>query len=504
MTDRERKIRQRLKDDFEHYAKKCLKIRPKKGSLIPLNLNGEQRFIHKKLEEQKKQTGMVRALILKGRQQGCSTYVEGRFFHRTTHSRGIRTYILTHEQQATDNLFKMVKRFYDSISPLMKPAISATNAKELIFHKLDSDYRVGTAGTKGVGRSDTVQLFHGSEVAFWPHADAHAAGIMQTVPMLPGTEIILESTANGLGNEFHQRWQDAESRISDYIAIFIPWFWNDDYIKTPADDFVLESDEIEYMEQYKLSLERMAWRRAKIIELKDPLLFKQEYPATSAEAFQQTGIDSFIPASLVMKARKMTGVEQIGPHIVGLDPARLGKDRCSLIHRQGRLAWGKESYQGKDAMEIAGICRRLLEKKPGPEYVDMIFIDIGYMPGVYDRVVEMGYGRRITPVNFGGDAYDGNRYKNKRAEIWGELKEWLEEEPPVSIPDDDALHADIIGPSYKHDSLTRLILESKQDMLARGIRSPDEGDALALTFTRPVRVVSRGASSRPNKPRLAA
>ena len=73
-----------LRDDYEFYARNCLKIRTKSGAIAPLTFNRAQRYIHERIEEQRQQTGRVRALILKGRQQGCSTYVGGRFYHRTT------------------------------------------------------------------------------------------------------------------------------------------------------------------------------------------------------------------------------------------------------------------------------------------------------------------------------------------------------------------------------------------------------------------------------------
>src|ERR1700676_3457403 len=105
-------IRQRLKDDFLHYANKCLKIRTKSGAIEPLTLNKAQLHIHQQIERQKGQTGKVRALILKGRQQGCSTYVGGRFYHRTSHTFGLQTFILTHSIDATSNLYKMAQRYY--------------------------------------------------------------------------------------------------------------------------------------------------------------------------------------------------------------------------------------------------------------------------------------------------------------------------------------------------------------------------------------------------------
>src|SRR4051794_21983843 len=121
MTPREREIRLRLRDDFAHYATKCLKIRTKSGSVYPFCLNFAQNYLHSKLEEQKALTKKVRALVLKGRQQGCSTYTEGRFFHKVTHRRGTRAFILTHLDEATNNLFGMAKRFYEHCPSLVRP-----------------------------------------------------------------------------------------------------------------------------------------------------------------------------------------------------------------------------------------------------------------------------------------------------------------------------------------------------------------------------------------------
>src|SRR5262249_57447358 len=136
---------------------------------------------------------------------------------------------LTHEDAATQILFEMVERYHENCHPLVKPSTGAANAKELSFDKLDSGYKVGTAGTKGVGRSSTIQLFHGSEVAFWPHAETHAAGILQAVPDIPGTEVILESTAPRLGNFFPQTWPDAEPGDNDFVSIFVPRFFHHQY-----------------------------------------------------------------------------------------------------------------------------------------------------------------------------------------------------------------------------------------------------------------------------------
>jgi hypothetical protein len=237
---------QRLRSDLPFFAEHCLSIRTKSGSIEPFILNRAQTYIHERLEEQKARTGKVRALILKGRQQGCSTYVAGRFYHQTTMNKGLRTFILTHEDAATQNLFEMVARFHKHSPPCVTPSTSAENAKELFFDRLDSGYKVGTAGTKAVGRSSTLQRFHGSEAAFWPHAESHAAGILQALSETPGSEGILESTANGVGNLFHQKWRDAERGIGEFIAIFVPWYWQDEYRKPVPPRFALSPEEDEY------------------------------------------------------------------------------------------------------------------------------------------------------------------------------------------------------------------------------------------------------------------
>jgi hypothetical protein len=484
----------RLDTNLELFATEHLKIRTKSGRIEPLLFNRAQRFVHEKLEAQRAATGKVRALILKGRQQGCSTYVGARFYHRCSRNGGLRVFILTHEDQATQNLFEMVSRYHERCGDEVRPSTGAVNAKELYFDGLDSGYRVGTAGTKGVGRSATLQLFHGSEVAFWPHAETHAAGILQAIPDAPGTECILESTANGVGNFFHKTWRDAEAGRNDFIAVFVPWFWQEEYRKSPSPDFALDKEEHDYAALYGLDLAQMAWRRAKIAALKDAALFKQEYPASAAEAFQMSGHDSYIPPALVAKARKAQCVAS-GPLVIGFDPAWMGNDRHSLARRRGRQVINVESRLKLDTMQAAGWLKQVIDA----ERPARVFIDIGGVGvGVYDRLKEWGqpYTSIIVAVNFGSAPLEpppldeqgrpSGGPLNRRAEMWMKSKDWLEDLGGAQIPDSDALQADACGPTYTYDSNTRLVLEKKEDMRRRGVPSPDEWDAVALTFAEPV------------------
>ena len=505
LTPREREIRRRLRDDFTHYASKCLKIRTKdpRNGPQPFVLNHAQEYLHGRFEAQRERTGKVRALVLKGRQQGISTYIGGRFYWRTTHSRGVRCFILTHEQDATDNLFGMVERYHEHCPQLVKPSTGASNAKELSFDKLESGYAVGTAGTKAVGRSQTIQLFHGSEVAFWPNAATHFAGVVQAIPDLPGTEVVLESTANGVGGEFHERWQQAEAGIGDYEAIFIPWFWSPEYARPVPADFTLSDEEQTYRDAYGLTLEQMAWRRNKIAELKDPLLFMHEYPATAAEAFQMTGHDGFIKPGPVVAARK-AAKEGIGPLVLGIDPARFGNDRFSIAWRKGRKVEKVESKTKLDNVAGANWVKQIIDRdKP-----KRVFIDVGGQgAGVYDLLNSWGYGfdpskpddkkMVAVPIDFGGSPQEPDIMLpsgevrpgpyNRRAEMWMRSRDWLDEPGGAQIPDSDSLQADACAPGYHYNANSYLLIESKEHMRdVRKVRSPEEWDAVALTFAEPV------------------
>lgn len=494
-------ILERLRSDLPHYASHCLKIKAKSGALVPFVMNKAQFYAHEMMERQRKETGKVRCLILKARQQGFSTYVGGRFYHRASLNFGVNVFILTHEQAATDNLFAMVARYHEH-SPL-KPSTGAANAKELLFDKLDSGYSVATAGQKAVGRSKTVHLFHGSEVAFWPNAKEHFAGVVQTIPDLPGTEIILESTANGITGEFYERWQRAEAGIGDFIPIFSPWFWEPGYYREPPEGFTLSTErasgedisEQEYAELHGLSLGQMCWRRAKIAELGDATLFMQEYPATAEEAFQATGHDSFIKGPLVLKARKNVVEEPIGPLVVGVDPSRFGDDLFAIVWRQGRKITKYKTIEKIDTVQAANLLKRIIDD----DDVARMFIDAGGSgAGIVDLLKSYGpiYDRRVVGVNFGGAPLDPEMImddgtkrpgpKNRRAEMWMLSREWLRDPMGVDIPDEGIFQQDAVGPGYKYDTNQRIVLESKEQMRARGVRSPDLWDAVALTFAEPV------------------
>ena len=311
-----------LREDLPLFAETSLKIIPKDGGTpIPFEMNRAQLYVHDRIEKQLRETGMVRAIVLKGRQQGISTYSAARFYQKTSMQPGRRASIIAHEQKASTNLFNLVKRYHDN-NPI-KPHTGASNEKSLIFDRIDSGYSVMTAGADDVGRSNTFQLGHFSEFAFWPNAAMHMAGLGQTIADLPGTEIIVESTANGVGNSFHQIWQKAESGENGYIAIFVPWYWQEEYRAPVPDGFAPSNEEITLKDTYGLDDQQLVWRRKKIasFEKGKEWLFRQEYPmciAAGERVGTQRGlipIEDVLPGDVchsgLVSIAKKTGVKQV-------------------------------------------------------------------------------------------------------------------------------------------------------------------------------------------------
>lgn len=319
---------------------------------------------------------------------------------------------------------------------------------------------------------------HNSEIAFWPHASGHLEGIGQVVPDLPGTEVIFESTANGTANVFHELWQAAVRRETQYMPVFIPWMWQPEYQATLPADFELYAEEEEYADAYRVTPEQMLWRRQKIASdfRGDPSRFDQEYPATPALAFSSSSPRALIKMAAVAKARAARDVEAIGPRIMGVDPAEYGDDSTSVHMRQGRVARRIGKWSGIGTMETVGRVGLLADR----EKPDAIVVDsTGVGTGVADRLKEEGY--PVVRAHFGEGPRDSERYTNCRDEMWDLMREWVED-APVSIDDSDDIAAQLTSVQYGYDSKRRLKLESKEKMKERGISSPDDADSLALTF----------------------
>lgn len=318
-TDKERALA-RLKADFPLYAKTVLKIVDKEGNLSPFVLNRGQLLMHSILERQRKEEGRVRALVIKARQVGISTYAEGRQYWKVTGTPNAGAYVLSHLSEATENLFGMVKGFYQNVpDPIFAPPARVTT-NSIEFEQLNSRYKIGTARSIEVGRSGTFRFIHGSEVAFYPHQKNIVKGLLQTAPV-SGSEVILESTANGVGDWFHEQVMRALHGDSDWRVVFIPWFWMPEYRRNPSPYFTRTKEEERLAELYNLDDAQLAFRRSKIEE-SDEDGFKQEYPSNPEEAFLFSG-RSYIQSADIERSK----LECFSPRRVGvLEPTGVMRD----------------------------------------------------------------------------------------------------------------------------------------------------------------------------------
>lgn len=494
--------------NYEYFAASCLKIKTKTQGLQPLVFNKAQKHLNAIVDECLEKYGKVRAIVVKGRQQGLSTWIEGRGYWCTIHNPGTKAFILTHEAEATKNLFNMAKRYHEHCPPELKPITKKSNSAELIFHEIDSEYAVGTAKTGDTGRSQTIQFFHGSEVAYWRAAKEISDGAMEGIPEEPGTEVYLESTAAGFGGYFHSMWQNAcyveeepHANWNGYVRVFIPWYWEDGYTEPVSGSFELTEDEAKIVQTYGLTHGQIAWRRKKIASKEGNVAqFQREYPMTPEEAFNSSVVNVLIQSHDVVEARRKSKLDfyiPAGPIVMGVDVAREGDDATCFAIRQGRVAPWYKRFIHLDAMEVTARVIHAMRQW----HVDYVCIDMtgGYGAGVYDRLVELGYGSKVLGVNFAEQAINKDKYKNKRAEIWVALRDWLK--MGAQLPDKDEIQLDLCAVTYKFDSTgERLQLESKADMKKRGIKSPDIGDAFALTFARPNISVHDSASGESFEP----
>ena len=294
---RELKKREKLnayKGDFELFAKEQLKILPKDSSkgFQSFEFNEAQRIVNEALEKQLKETGRVRAIILKARQMGLSTYTTGRVFWKSYFNAYNKSVVMAHDAATSDALFGMSRNIIYNMADTFRPMLKKSNAKEIMFEHNDSGYRLYTAGAPEAGRGTTPTIAHLSEVAFWGHDEKILAGLFQGISQSEGTEVILESTANGVGNSFHRLWQGAVKGENDYIAIFVPWYLMTEYQRKVPEGFERTTEEEVLVTRYNLSDDQLYWRRLKIAEGGENK-FRQEYPATPEEAFIVSGSNVF-------------------------------------------------------------------------------------------------------------------------------------------------------------------------------------------------------------------
>lgn len=383
------------------YIENCLKIKTKSGTVVPFRLNDAQRKLYAVAKRQQDAGKPVRLIILKARQLGFSTLTEGLIFHACATRKNVNALIVAHREDATANLFRMSKLFYDELPAPVKPMLRASNAQELVFENpsklrserearpgLRSRIRCATAGGRGIGRSDTLQCVHLSEYAFWPDgADGKAstlAGILQAVPSLPGTMVVIESTANGF-EDFKERWDAAVAGENDFEPVFFAWFENPDYSMPVVPGTEWTPEERDLKTAYRLTDGQLQWRRWCIANNCGGSLdmFRQEYPASPGEAFLHSGTGVFDNEQIVLRLERLPGPAGRGEFTDGeWTESETGAITLYELPEEGvpYVLGGDTAGEGSDYFtaividNVSGrIVAKLRQKYSEPEYVRQIY-----------------------------------------------------------------------------------------------------------------------------------
>ena len=492
-------VRAKLRD-FDYYREKFLRVRPRQGGeRVPFRLNSAQTVLHARIEHERKLFGMVRALIPKARRMGVSTYIGGRYFHHTATERGRRAQVVAHRSDSATNLHREVKQFYEGLPPAIRPHLGASNARELIFDKLESLYKVASADGGDIGRSDDFHLLHLSEAAFFDSTEDLSSGLLQTVQNLPGTEIAMESTGNGQSGMFYTMCEEAsrQQNRGPWRLHFLPWSVMPEYRTAVPFGWVAPKDFAEYARLHGLDNEQLYWfwlQNYTIATMNGGQpetihrLTRQEYPAVYSECFMADSTLDFFPASLVAAAMTNKAAPSAGAlKILAVDPAGDGQDKPFVCDRQGTAigarVWGE--LASRDYNVQADWLKATYERFE----MDVIAIDAtGTGKGLVDavRLRMRAYGpEKVVPVVFSYGANNGVLFGNRRAELHDKFLKWLNSN--VSMPNDKLLQEEAAAYKWgqggcRRDETSRLFMTPKEKIRKELGRSPDRLDACVTSM----------------------
>jgi hypothetical protein len=356
--------------DPVNWMAQYLQIITMQGKKSLFRCNTAQLKVHNTLEMQRNAGFPMRAMVLKARREGVSTYVQGRYFMEINTKENRFACVCSADDVASNKVFKMARKFQEYMPKSNRRTTEYSNKKEIVYAEPhNSEFVVQTAGKEVLGRGGLTHYLHCSEYAFWKNAKEQFGGAVQEVPNDPETIVIIESTANGMGGDFYDTYMQSmedwkyNKNLNAYLPIFLPWFIFDVYrMSTKGIQFEtgkphehgveLEwvEDEKEFQVKYDLTVEQLMWRRFCIKNncRGDLSLFKQEYPANPVEAFQSTGRPVFMHGILNHQERIATKEYQYGMFMPEWTPVMRKFDCWKMIHAPVR---GHQYVIGVDTME---------------------------------------------------------------------------------------------------------------------------------------------------------
>jgi hypothetical protein len=331
-----------------------LKIRPKRGGTRLMRLNRAQREYSRNSSK--------RNIVLKARQLGITTYVAARYFIETITQPGTLTVQVAHSEESAEVIFRAVHRFWENLpEPMQKGALtrSRANVRQIVFPRLDSEYRVETADDNA-GRGMTIHNLHCSEVSRWPHGGGETLASLRAA-VVPEGEIVLESTANGAAGLFYEEWQNAPE--TGYTQHFFPWWYDKSYREDVQEEKVLPftDEEKELVKRHGLSAAQIAWRRTRWKLLRG--LAAQEYAEDAVSCFLASGecvFDLLAVEQAAAHAGQPTESQENGRLMIWFPPNR-GK--------QWRYIIGVDAAGGGSEGDYA--CAQVIERTMGLQCAEL-------------------------------------------------------------------------------------------------------------------------------------
>jgi hypothetical protein len=366
-----------------------LKIRNKRRCSCKLSLN--------RCQQQVEHDAGPRNIILKARQVGITTYVAARFFLSTIFQPGTLSVQVAHDQQSAEEIFRIVHRFLENLPEAWRKGAlhtSRANVRQIVFPRMDSEYRVETAADPNAGRGLTVQNLHCSEVARWPgDVDETLASLRAAVP--PDGEIFLESTPDGASGAFYEEWLSAHDPLpptsaagallgvehpvpvedlgcgspttdnrqlttSSYIRHFFPWWWEPSYRRDHIAIVNFTAAERELMQKHGLDAGQIAFRREVRINFRN--LAAAEYAEEAETCFLTSGHCIF---DLEVLGRKL---KLSSPHVAD-------GENGALLYFLPPVA-GKQYIIGVDpaggGLEGDNACAQVIDQETGMQCAELL------------------------------------------------------------------------------------------------------------------------------------
>jgi hypothetical protein len=311
-------------------------------------------------------------IVLKARQVGITTYIAARFFVRTITQRGVLSMQVTQDRESAEDIFRIVRRFWENLPEDARQGFLRTshrNARQLVFPNLDSEYCLASAA-ENAGRGRTIQNLHCSEVSRWGRDGDEALASLRAA-VVPGGEIVLESTPNGAGGLFYEEWQRAEE--TGYTPHFFPWWFDAAYAIEPGANFPpLTEEEADLTSIHGLKTEQIAWRRKQWASLRG--LAVQEFAEDPVSCFRASGECVFDLASV---EQAMSGsVEPLetrdNQRLMIWLPAQPGRDYVIGVDPAGGGIDGDYSCAEVIDRDLGTQCAELHGHWPPREFADRV------------------------------------------------------------------------------------------------------------------------------------